>query len=316
MREDEMERLIAAAVQATPVFMDRAATVDRASELVAAAAKEKAKLIVFPEAFVPGYPDWVWRAPAWEGPSGELFALLLENAVEIPGPVTEALGKAAKRARAWISIGVNERESGGSTLYSTQLMLSSDGRVAGKHRKLVPTGGERVVWGMGDGSTLDVYDTPYGRVGGLLCWENYMPLARTAMYAKGIDVWLAPNWAQGDRWVATLRHIALEGRQFVIGVSSAVRGSDLPDDLPGRKLWGGEEDWLNRGYSAIVAPDGEILAGPLIEKDGILTAEVDASAARASRQEFDPVGHYSRPDVFRLVIDEAARPQVRHADGG
>src|SRR5919198_1226238 len=138
-------------------------------------------------------------APAWEGPSGELFALLLDNAVEIPGPATEALGKAAKRARAWVSIGVNEREAGGGTLYNTQLMLSPDGDIAGKHRKLMPTGGERLVWGMGDGFTLEVYDTPYGRVGGLICWENYMPLARAAMYSKGIDVWLAPTWAQGDR---------------------------------------------------------------------------------------------------------------------
>jgi nitrilase len=311
-----MERLVAAAVQATPVFMDREATVDRASERVAAAAREKANLIVFPETFVAGYPDWVWRAPAWEGPSAELFALLLENAVEIPGRATEALGKAAKRARAWVSIGVNEREPGSGTLYNTQLMLSPDGGIAGKHRKLMPTGGERLVWGMGDGSTLEVYDTPYGRVGGLICWENYMPLARAAMYAKGIDVWLAPTWAQGDRWVATLRHIALEGRQFVIGVGSLIRGSDLPDDLPGRKLWGGEEDWLNHGYSTIVAPDGEILAGPLIEEEGILTAEVDASAARASRHEFDAVGHYSRPDVFRLLVDEAPRPQVGPVESG
>ena len=145
---------------------------------------------------------------------------------------------------------------------------------------------------------------------------SYMPLARAAMYAKGIDVWLAPTWAQGDRWVATLRHIALEGRQFVIGVGSLIRGSDLPDDLPGRKLWGGEEDWLNHGYSTIVAPDGEILAGPLIEEEGILTAEVDASAARASRHEFDAVGHYSRPDVFRLLVDEAPRPQVGPVESG
>jgi nitrilase len=305
-----MGRSIAAAVQATPVFMDRDATVERASERIATAAREGAKLIVFPETFVPGYPDWVWRAPAWEGPSAELYARLLENAVEIPGPATEALGKAAKLAKAWVSIGVNEREPGSGTLYNTQVMLSPEGTVAGKHRKLVPTGGERLVWGMGDGSTLEVYDTPYGRVGGLICWENYMPLARAAMYAKGTDIWLAPTWAQGDRWVATLRHIAMEGRQFVIGVGSLIRGSDLIDDLPGRKLWGGEEDWLNRGYSTIVGPDGEILAGPLIGEAGILTAEVDPSTARASRHEFDAVGHYSRPDVFPFVVDEEARRQT------
>src|ERR671936_1381169 len=202
-----MERLIAAAVQATPVFLDREATIERASERIAAAARERAKLIVFPETFVPGYPDWVWRAPAWEGPSGELFALLLQNAVEIPGPATDALGKAAKRAKAWVSIGVDEREPGSGTLYNTQLMLSPEGALVGKQRKLMPTGGERLVWGMGDGSTLEVIDTPFGRLGGLTCWENYMPLARAALYAQGIDVYLAPTWDNSDVWVPSMRHI-------------------------------------------------------------------------------------------------------------
>jgi nitrilase len=265
---------------------------------------------VFPETFIPTYPDWVWRAPVWDGPSPALFGRLLENSVEVPGPATDAIAKAAKQAKAYVSMGVNERDPNGSTIYNTQVYVAPDGSILGKHRKLMPTGGERLVWGMGDGSTLEVFDTPFGRLGGLTCWENYMPLARYAMYAKGVDVWVAPTWDQGDTWVATLRHIAKEGRVFVIGVAPLLRGSDVPDDVPGRDLWGGEDDWMNRGYSSIVAPSGELLAGPLVEEEGILYAELDAADARASRHEFDATGHYSRSDIFRLAVDTTARPPI------
>ena len=306
-----MRKVTAAAVQATPVFLDRDATVERSEKLIHEAATNGAGLMVFPETFMPGYPDWVWRVPAWEGPSGELYERLLDNAVVVPGPATEAIGRAAKRAKAFVSMGVNEREQTGSTLYNTQLYFGPDGRLLAKHRKLMPTGGERLVWGMGDGSTLEVVETPFGRLGGLTCWENYMPLARFAMYAKGIDVWCAPTWDNSDGWISTLRHIALEGRVFVIGVAPLLRGSDVPDDVPGRQeVWGGEDDWMCRGASTIVGPDGDVLAGPLMEEEGILYAELDAATARRSRAEFDPVGHYSRPDVFRLSIDDRAKPQI------
>lgn len=305
-----MNKVTAAAVQATPVFLDREATVDKSCVLIKEAGTNGAGLVVFPETFIPTYPDWVWRAPVWDGPSPALFGRLLENAVEIPGPATDALGKAAKQAKAYVSMGVNERDPYGSTIYNTQVYFGPDGRIIGKHRKLMPTGAERLVWGMGDGSTLDVYETPFGRLGGLTCWENYMPLARYAMYAKGVDIWVAPTWDQGDTWVATLRHIAKEGRVFVVGVAPLLRGSDVPDDVPGGELWGGEDDWMNRGYSCIVAPSGELLAGPLVEEEGILYAELDASTARASRHEFDATGHYSRPDVFRLTVDEEPKPQI------
>jgi nitrilase len=306
-----MRKVTAAAVQATPVFLDRDATVERSEKLIHEAATNGAGLMVFPETFMPGYPDWVWRVPAWEGPSGELYERLLDNAVVVPGPATEAIGRAAKRAKAFVSMGVNEREQTGSTLYNTQLYFGPDGRLLAKHRKLMPTGGERLVWGMGDGSTLEVVETPFGRLGGLTCWENYMPLARFAMYAKGIDVWCAPTWDNSDGWISTLRHIALEGRVFVIGVAPLLRGSDVPDDVPGRQeVWGGEDDWMCRGASTIVGPDGDVLAGPLMEEEGILYAELDAARARRSRAEFDPVGHYSRPDVFRLSIDDRAKPQI------
>ena len=303
-----MDRLTVAAVQATPVFLDRDATVEKCTALVKEAAGNGARLMVFPETFVPTYPDWVWRVAAWDGPSQELFGRLREQAVEVPSPATKALGAAAKRAKAYVSVGVNELD--GSTLFNTQLMFAPDGSVIGRHRKLMPTGGERLVWGMGDGSTLEVYDTPYGKIGGLICWENYMPLARYAMYAKGVDIWTAPTWDNGDNWVSTLRHIAREGRVYVIGVGTLLRGSDVPQDVPGRELWGGEEDWANDGHSAIVDPDGALLAGPLVGEEGILYAEVDAAHARAERVKFDPVGHYARPDVFQLSVDERAKPSV------
>jgi nitrilase len=306
-----MEKVVAAAVQATPVFLDRDATVDKAGKLVKEAGSAGAGLVVFPETFVPTYPDWVWRATAWDGVAEQLFARLLENAVEVPSAATDAIGAAAKRAKAYVSIGVNEREPGGSTLYNTQLTFARDGSLLGKHRKLMPTGAERLVWGMGDGSTLEVYRTPFGVLGGLICWENYMPLARYAMYAKGVDVWVAPTWDNGEPWVATLRHIAREGRVFVIGVAELLRGSDIPDDIPGRdELWQGEDDWANDGHSAIVGPDGELLAGPLVREEGILYAELDAAKARATRHQFDPVGHYARPDVFRLHVDTERKPAV------
>jgi nitrilase len=301
------ETVMAAAVQAAPVFLDREATVDKACRLIEKAAAQGAGLIAFPEAFIPTYPDWVWRSGPW-GDRGVLYERLLDQAVVAPGAVTDVLGKAARQAEAYVAMGVNERDPEGSTLYNTLLYFGPDGSLLGRHRKLMPTGGERLVWGMGDGSTLAVFDTPFGRLGGLTCWENYMPLARAAMYAQGIDIWLAPTWDNSDVWVPTLRHIAKEGRVYVIGVAPLQRGSDVPADLPiGAEWYGGEDDWMSRGFSTIVAPDGKILAGPLEGEEGILYAELDAARARAARQQFDPVGHYARPDVFRLHVN--TRPQ-------
>lgn len=305
-----MERVRAAAVQASPVFLDRDATVEKACGLIEKASAEGANLIVFPETFVPTYPDWVWRTTPFSRRAAELFAVLLDQSVVVPGPVTEAIGEAAAASSAYVSIGVNEREPNGSTLYNTQLYFAPDGSLVARHRKLVPTGGERLIWGMGDGSTLEVIDTPFGRLGGLTCWENYMPLARAALYAQGIDIYLAPTWDNSDVWVASMQHIAKEGRMFVIGVNFCIRGSDIPADVPGRdELYGNDDDWLSRGNSVIVGPHGNILAGPLIGEEGIIYAEIDASEARASRHQFDPAGHYARPEVLRLHVNtDALRP--------
>ncbi len=298
-----LQPITVAVVQATPVFLDRQATVEKALQLIGQAAERNARLIAFPEVFVPNYPEWVWRLPPWSGPSPELYERLLDQAVVVPGPATEALGQAAAEARGYVTVGVDERESGGSTLYNTVLTFAPDGSLLGKHRKLMATGGERLVWAGGDASTLEVYETPFGRIGGLICWENYMPLARAAMYAAGIDVWIAPTWDDDPVWVATLQHIAKEGRVFVLGVNTVIRATDVPDSVPGyQEVWAGDDGWMTRGRSAIVDPHGEILAGPLVDEEGILTAEIDVSHARAARMEFDAVGHYARADVFDLRV--------------
>src|SRR5712691_10878518 len=280
---------LVAAVQAAPVFLDREATIEKVGTLTKEAAAAGARLVAFPEGFVPTYPDWVWRTNPWA--DGEWYARWIDQCVDVPGPACDALGDIARENGVHLAVPVNERAGG--TVYNTILYFAPDGVLLGKHRKLVATGGERLAWGMGDGSTLPVFDTPFGRLGGLTCWENYMPLARYAMYAKGVDVYLAPTWDNSDMWVATLRHIAKEGRLYVIGVAPLLRGSDVPDDVPGRNdVWGGEDDWMSRGFSTIVAPGGDILAGPLVEKEGILYAELDPATARSSRHQFDPVGHY------------------------
>src|SRR5215471_15477155 len=241
-----------AAVQAAPVFLDRDATVEKASILIKEAAGNGAELIAFPETFVPTYPDWVWRTPPWSDRGW--YERLFDQAVEVPSPATEALGKSSRQAQAYVVVGVNERDGG--TLYNSVLYFGPDGALLGKHRKLMPTGGERLVWGSGDGSTLPVFDTPLGRIGGLTCWENYMPLARYAMYAQGIDIYVAPTWDNSDMWVPTVRHIAKEGRLHVIGVTFCLRAGDVPADLPGRDdLYPNADGWLARGNSCVAGPE-------------------------------------------------------------
>ncbi len=241
-----------------------------------------------------------------------MVPLLVDQAVVVPGPVTEALGGAAREAGVFLVIGVQEREPHGATIYNTTLYFGPDGGLLGKHRKLMPTGSERTVWGMGDGSTLPVVATPYGRLSGLTCWENYMPLARFYLYAQGVDIWVAPTLAPGDGWVATMRHIAREGRCYVIGVNPCLHVDQIPADFPQRDRCGawthGRREWVEPGNSVIVDPNGEILAGPVRHQETILTAEIDLGPVRAARRLFDPTGHYNRPDIFRLTVDTRARP--------
>lgn len=299
-----------AAVQATPVFLDREATTEKVCALVKEAAGHGAELIVFGESFIPAYPDWVWRTPAWS--DADFVKRLYANAVSVPGPTLQQVGEAAAEANAYVALGVTEIDGG--TLYNTLLYLGPDGSLVQRHRKLMPTGGERTVWGMGDGSELGVVSTPFGVVGGLLCWENYMPLARASIYAQHCDIYLAPTWDTSDTWVATLRHIAKEGRQYVIGVAPLLRGSDVPEDLRG-SLYGLEDDWMSRGLTTIVAPGGKVIAGPIEEREEILYADLDLAAVREQRRMFDSVGHYARPDVFTLRVDTRAKSAVVFDEG-
>jgi nitrilase len=304
-----------AAVQAAPVFLDRAATVDKACELIAQVGAEGAKLAVFPEAFIPTYPFWVWFIPAGQTAAlRELYTDLLDGAVTVPGPVTDRLCDAARAAGVNVAIGVNERndEASGGTLFNTLLIISSDGRILGRHRKLVPTAGERLCHGRGDGSTLHTLETDAGRLAGLICWENYMPLARFALYADGAQIWAAPTWDRGEPWLSTLRHIAKEGRVYVVGCCSAVRKSDVPDRYDFKeRFMGGVGEWVNPGDSVIVDPDGKLLAGPVSNEESILFAEVDPARMKGPRFQLDVAGHYGRPDIFDLQVDRTPRPVVQ-----
>jgi nitrilase len=301
-----------ASVQASPVFLDRKATVEKACGLIAGAAKNGAKVIVFPEVFVPGYPDWVHVLPGASPIHAAMYAELLEQSVTIPGPETDRLCKAAKAAGAYVVIGMDERnvEASGSSIYNTLLYIDDSGTILGKHRKLVPTAAERLIWAAGDGSTLEVFDTPYGRLGGLICWENYMPLARYAMYAAGTQIYVAATWDSSETWVSTLQHIAKEGRCVVIGSCIATKLDDIPDHLPYKSHYPSDAGpWINSGRSAIVVPD-RIVAGPAVDEETILYAEIDPSRMRGARFSLDVAGHYARPDVFQFSVNREPRPMM------
>lgn len=304
-----------AAVQATPVFLDREATIDKACDLIAAAGGEGARLVVFPEAFIPAYPDWVWAIPPGEeGVLNELYAELLCNSVTIPSDATDRLCRAARLANACVVMGMSERnvEASGASLYNTLLYINAKGEILGKHRKLVPTGGERLVWAQGDGSTLQVYDTPLGKLGGLICWENYMPLARYTMYAWGTQIYVAATWDRGQPWLSTLRHIAKEGRVYVIGCCIAMRKDDIPDRYAMKqKFYAEADEWINIGDSAIVNPEGQFIAGPVRKQEDILYAEVDPRMVQGPKWMLDVAGHYARPDVFQLTVHMDVRQMIR-----
>ena len=313
-----MPTLTVAAVQAAYLLMDREATLAKVEALMASPEVRAADLVVFPEAFVPGTPIWIDGVPIWDGDE-RWFEMLADQAVVVPSDATRRMGAAAREADAYLVIGIDEREPHGGTIYNTLLYFAPDGSLMGKHRKLVPTGSERTVWGMGDGSTLETFATSFGRLGGLICWENYMPLARFYLYSQGVDVWVAPTLARGDGWVATMRHIAREGRCYVIGVNPAVRVDQIPPDFPDReRVWRVDPDdpeWVEPGNTVIVGPNGEILAGPSRHEETVLVAELDLAKVSSARRMFDPVGHYHRPDVFRLAVDTAARPAVTTFSG-
>jgi nitrilase len=300
-----------ACVQAEPVILDRDATIEKLARLAPEAARNGAKLLVFPEAFISAYPSSVWaRALAgWTEPGAkQAFGRLARESLEIPSDAADRLGEIARENDVWLVTGVTERDpERPGTLYNTLLYHAPDGSLALKHRKLVPTNHERLVWGQGDGDGLRAIQTDLGRLGGLICWENYMPLARFALYESGVEIYVASTADDGDSWQSTLIHIAREARAFVISPSHFQRAASYPDDFPLSHLFDGVEV-IGRGGSAILAPDGSYLAGPLYDEEGILYAELDPARLDEERQRFDPAGHYHRPDVLGLRVSPHGGP--------
>lgn len=301
-----------AIIQEPPVYLDLDGTMARALELIGRAASQGANLVMFPEAWFPGYPTFVWRlAPgAGMGKTDELFARLQANAIDRIGGGLAPLQEAAAEHGVVLVIGYHERDSGvsGSTLYNSCAIIDADGRLANNHRKLMPTNPERMAWGFGDATGLRVVETAAGRIGTLICWENYMPQARLALYAQDLDILCAPTWDSGDTWLATLQHIAREGGCWVAGGATSLEASDIPADVPHRDVVFPEPDeWINPGDAVVYRPFGGIAAGPMRREKGLLMAVIDPAAARASRRKFDASGHYARPDIFTLSVNR--RPQ-------
>ena len=293
-----------AAAQLTPVFLNKEKTVDKACNTIIEAGKQGAKLIVFPEAFISGYPDWVWLYPPHKSKElGNLYAKLVENAVSIPDNTTDRLCKAAKVANINVVMGLNERnsETSNSSLYNTILFISDTGEILGKHRKLMPTNCERLIWAQGNGSTLKSYDTSAGKLGGLICWENFMPLARNAIYESGAQILASPTWDKGDDWLGSIKHIAREGGLFVISSCMTLHIDDLPKEL--KAIYPDDKKWISTGQSCIINPSGKVIAGPLDSVEGIIYADINLQEILINKRKFDVVGHYARPDVFNFTIN-------------
>lgn len=293
-----------AVVQAAPMMFDTHRSLQKLAEFTADAAKLGAGLVVFPEAFIAGYPkghDFGVSVGIRSTEGRDQFRQLFESAVEVPGDATKFIGTVAKDHGVHLVVGVVEKEGG--TLYCTALMFAPDGTLLGKHRKLMPTAMERVIWGTGDGSTQPVVTTDIGKIGAVICWENYMPLLRTTMYAKGIELYCAITVDDRDTWVPTVTHIALEGRCFVLSACQVLRRSDLPGDYPTDRIPAAQQV-LIRGGSCIIGPLGQVLAGPKYGEECILTADLDLADLPRAKFDFDVVGHYARPDVFRLEVNE------------
>jgi nitrilase len=293
-----------AVVQAGSVPFDADACVDKAVWLIADAAAAGAKVIVFPEAFIVGYPKGLGYGlvvGARDAAGREEFRIYLEAAIDVPGPLTQRLGEAAAAHGCYVVIGVIERDAG--TCYCTVLFFGPDGLLLGKHRKLMPTALERMIWGFGDGSTLTAVESPYGRIGAVICWENYMPMLRTAMYSKNVALYCAPTADDRDTWLSSMQHVALEGRCFVLTACQFIRKKDFPDTVR-VSLGDSPDSVLMRGGSAIISPLGKVLAGPHFGSETILTANLDLGEISRGKFDFDIVGHYSRPDVFQLHVNE------------
>lgn len=306
---EKIRQFKVAVVQAGSEVMDKEKGVKKAVKLIEEVGKNGAKIIVFPEAFIPAYPRGMSFGTTVGSRSNEGrkdFLQYWKNSIVVPGPETEEIGKAVKKAKAYVVIGVIEKdnESSQGTLYCTALFFGPNGELLGKHRKLKPTGTERLIWGEGDGSTMPVFDTPYGKIGSLICWENYMPLARAAMYEKGVQIYIAPTADARDTWLASMRHIAAEGRCFVLSCNQYSTKDMYPEEIISREEFKDLPNELTRGASCIVDPLGEYIVEPVIGEEKVLYADINLDKIAESQFDFDVVGHYSRPDVFQLVVNE------------
>ena len=308
--DNYMNPIRAAVVQAGPCPFERERTLEKVAQLTREAARDGAQLVLFPEAIISAYP-WGASFGATLGqrtPQGrEDFRHYCDSAVEVPGPAVHRLAEIAGENQVYLVMGVIERDLG--TLYCTVLFFAADGSYLGKHRKLMPTASERLVWGFGDGSTLPVFETPLGRIGAVICWENYMPLLRMAMYSKGIQIYCAPTADSRDTWLSSMQHVALEGRCFVLSACQFIQRQDFPDDFDS-SFGNDPETVLSRGGSCIIDPLGQVLAGPHYEGPCILTANLDLDEVVRGKYDFDVSGHYARPDVFRLNVNESPAPSV------
>ena len=305
-----MQSFRAAVIQSASAGFDAALSIDKLAGLVSEAAAQGAKLAVLPEAFVGGYPkglDFGVRVGRRSAEGREWFRMYYEGAIEVPGPHAARLGEIAAAHSLHLATGIIERDGG--TLYCTVLFHGPDGRLLGKHRKLMPTAAERLIWGFGDGSTLPVIETPLGRLGAVICWENYMPMLRMAMYSKGIGLYCAPTADDRETWLPTMRHIALEGRCFVLSACQFARRRDYPENYPLDPDLE-PDSILMRGGSCIIGPLGEVLAGPVFDSDAIITAEIDPGQIARGKFDLDVSGHYARPDIFKLSVNEAVQSPV------
>lgn len=307
-------KVTVAVSQKPPVLLDLEGSINSALETIAAAAAEGVGLIVFPEAFLPGYPTWIWRLrPGSDSELGnEIHARLRNNAVDLSNGGLVPLQDAARDSGLVVVVGFHEIDSAvsGTTLFNSVAVIGPDGAILNRHRKMMPTNPERMVWGFGDASGLKVVDTPFGRIGSLICWESYMPLARHALYAQNIEIYVAPTWDCGDTWLASMNHIAREGGCWVLSSATALESSDIPADFPGRNVLYPDEGWINPGDAVVIKPFGGIEAGPLREDKSLLIAELDLEQARRSRKPLDVAGHYSRPDLFQLTVNRQPQTTV------
>lgn len=294
-----------AAAQLTPVFLNKNKTVEKACKAIEEAGTNGAKLIVFPEAFISGYPDWVWSIPPHKSTQlNDFYVRLVENAVSIPDDSTQKICEAAKKANINVAMGMNETnsETSNASLYNTILFIDNNGEILGKHRKLMPTNCERLIWAQGEGSTLRSYKTTAGKIGGLICWENFMPLARNAMYEAGTQILCSPTWDKGPNWLGSMQHIAREGGVYVISNCMTLHIDDLPEEL--KEIYAEGKEWISTGNSCIIDPNGKIISGPLDSKEGILYADIDLLEIISAKRKFDVVGHYARPDVFNFSVNK------------